>query len=198
MRGGLWTSCLWPGLPQLWRGQWSGLALAVGFSVLLNAVLLTSFVWTELVSPPIAWLAWTTVTIFWFVSTWFALKNGQAHRELARDSREDLFPAVLGEYLQGNWFAAEALCQRLIQANGHDVDAQLMLATVLRRSGRKPEAKERLEKLLTVSGAEKWRMEIAAEWEQLSASPAAEGAEKDNAKKIDNKTPSQTERRGAA
>ena len=38
---------IWPGFPHLWnRGSWAGLALAVGFTVLLNVLLVATLVWT--------------------------------------------------------------------------------------------------------------------------------------------------------
>ncbi len=42
---------LWPGLPQLWlAGWWWGLALAAGFAVLVDLLLVVSYVWVELLS----------------------------------------------------------------------------------------------------------------------------------------------------
>ncbi len=75
MRRMPWPAYLWPGLPQLARdGNWAALAVAVAAAALLNAVLLGTCVWTEIVAPApriICWtflgLAWTGAIGFW---TW--------------------------------------------------------------------------------------------------------------------------------
>ena len=47
-----YATYLWPGLPQLWfEGAWSGLALAVGFGLLVNFLLVASLIWVELIAP---------------------------------------------------------------------------------------------------------------------------------------------------
>ena len=55
-------TCLWPGLSRLWwRGEWAGLALAVVFGAALNLVLVSTFIWPELL--PAGWVivGWLTV-----------------------------------------------------------------------------------------------------------------------------------------
>ena len=119
---GRWAIGAWPGLPQLWRrGDWSGLALALGFALLLNLVLLTTFVWTELVTPSVAVAAWVVVAGFWlasFISSWRSgFEQGRAPT-----AQEDLFPTAVAEYLKGNWYDVEQICQRLLRRNDRDVD----------------------------------------------------------------------------
>ncbi|OYV92883.1 MAG: hypothetical protein B7Z73_04250, partial [Planctomycetia bacterium 21-64-5] len=61
--------CLWPGLPQLWlSGAWSGLALAIGFALLLDLLLLTSLLWTEWVEHAFRFAGWTAVAVLWGIS----------------------------------------------------------------------------------------------------------------------------------
>jgi hypothetical protein len=158
-----WITILWPGLPQLWlRGQWSALGLAIGFSALVNIAILATWGWTELLEPLWMWTAWSGVVLFWLVSLFGGA--GQIVRldgVSSIDSAGDLFRAVQGEYLKGNWFEAELTLNQILERNPSDVDAHLMLATLLRRIGQPGEARERLKRLMMIEGAEKWQLEIA-------------------------------------
>jgi cytochrome c-type biogenesis protein CcmH/NrfG len=78
-----------------------------------------------------------------------------------------LFRRASREYLNGNWIKAEQLLTHLIRLNARDVDAQLMLASLLRRTGQLTEASGRLRRLEATDGAEKWRSEIARERHML-------------------------------
>jgi hypothetical protein len=175
MRGPTWAIWLWPGLPQLWRrGDWSALALAAGFALLLNLVLLTTFVWTEVVTQGVATSAWSVLGMVWLVSivaTW--RMDGRLDRGNAPPEK-DLFPAALSEYLSGNWFEVERLGRELLARNDRDVDAQLLLATMCRHTGRYDEARGRLDELERWTDARKWQLEISQERQRL-AEIAAEG-----------------------
>jgi cytochrome c-type biogenesis protein CcmH/NrfG len=78
-----------------------------------------------------------------------------------------LFPQALGEYLKGNWYEAESICHQLLRGKVRDVEAQLMLATILRHTGRYAEARARLDDLQRLDDAAKWEWEIANELERL-------------------------------
>ena len=162
--------CLWPGLPQLWlAGAWSGLALAVGFAALLDLLLLTSLLWTEWVEPAFRVAGWTAVAVLWGVSVmtgWRWSREQQARRSTSRG--EDLFPRALGEYLKGNWYEAEAACKNLLRRVSGDVQARLLLATLLRRTKRWPEAREQLDTLKRLEAAAAWEFEIAGEEQRLA------------------------------
>jgi len=163
--GSRWFVCLWPGLAQAWfDGAWSGLALAVAFGCLLDMLLVTSLVWTELADQGVRVAAWTAVTVFWVasaVSGWrWCLRSGAAGEA---GTAEDLFPRALGEYLRGHWFEAEALCLRLLGRDSRDVEAQLLLATVCRQTRRFDEARRRLAELGQLEAAARWQLEIEGE-----------------------------------
>jgi hypothetical protein len=189
----LWTECLWPGLPQLWRhGSWSALALAIGFSIGLNLALLSTLVWTELTTAGAKSVLWATLGVFWLVSTSLAVRNmRQRAADATADYGRDLFPDVLGEYLRGNWFQVEALCHELLDRDDHDAEAHLMLATVYRQTRRWDEAEEKLRHLATLTTAGKWAWEIYDEGARLAeARQAGVGSEVN--------VPAETELRGAA
>ncbi|MGC3969037.1 MAG: hypothetical protein QM775_17215 [Pirellulales bacterium] len=66
-----------------------------------------------------------------------------------------------------NWIGAEAKCRDLIRLRRGDVDARLLLATVLRHADRRDEAAEQLDALAKVEGSEKWALEMAMERRSL-------------------------------
>jgi hypothetical protein len=143
------------------------MALAAGFALLFNATLAATWVWTDLAPPAIRNGAWMVVGFAWIVSAianvWSLRREGAGEIHPAGD----LFPEAMGEYLRGNWVAAEAVLQRILQRQARDVDARLLLATVLRRSGRTTEAGQALAELERYAGVEKWRAEVRREREYL-------------------------------
>lgn len=161
---------LWPGLPQLWiAGEWSGLALAVGFACLVNLLLLTSLHWTEWLDTGLTLAGWTAVGVLWCASAfsgwrWMARQEQSASRR----GQQDLFPRALGEYLKGNWYEAEVACHELLRRSAGDVEARLLLATLLRRNRRFPEARGQLEQLMRFEAAASWEAEVAQEYERLA------------------------------
>jgi hypothetical protein len=162
--------CLWPGLPQLWlAGAWSGLALAVGFALLLDLLLLTSLLWTEWVEGAFRFAGWTAVAVLWGVSVITGWRWSNEQNAVDRRPREeDLFPRALGEYLKGNWYEAETACKNLLRRLPGDIQARLLLATLLRRTRRWSEAREHLQTLKRLEAAAGWEFEVADEEQRLA------------------------------
>ena len=164
MRAFRWCSLLWPGLPQLWfAGAWSGLGMALGFALLVDLGLLTSRVWTEVLSPEARGMLWLVVAGIWLTAAivscrWVARLRPNSQ---PASGSADLFETVRSEYLRGHWFEAETALQRLLDINPLDREARLMLATLLRRTGRFAESEGHLDRLSRMDGAEKWSLEIA-------------------------------------
>jgi len=164
-RRGLRLSCLWPGLAPLWfRGSWAGLALATSFTLLFNLLTAATLVWTELVHPVVRSAGWVVMLLFWAASvvgsSWW-LRNQAL--EARQEGLGNLFSEAIHEYLQGHWFEAEFRLRRLLAADERDVDALLLLATLLRHTQRWDEADERLTRLAGYDEAAKWQHEIAYE-----------------------------------
>lgn len=164
MRGAWWT-CLWPGLPQLWaRGTWSGLALAVGFSLLLDGALVVSFAWTEFASAAVRTAVWTVLGACWLASVVAGCRWWWRQGAAAQDVREaGLFERARDDYLRGHWLDAETTLHELLARDARDVDARLMLASLYRRTRRHDEAQRTLARLERLDGAEKWHDEIRRE-----------------------------------
>ena len=162
--------CLWPGLPQLWlRGSWTGLALAVGFSGLVNFLLAATFVWTAWLSIGLLWAGWIAVLVVWVVSAWGAKPvpvvtiDSPPALAAPEPGGRDLLSEVYTQYLQGNWFEAETVLQEMLRLQPRDAEALLQLATLQRHTERLEEAADTLDRLERLDEAIRWQLEIAAE-----------------------------------
>ncbi len=162
MRWARWITLPVPGLAQLWlSGAGWGLALGLTFAWLLNLAVISTFIWTELISPFARVGVWILLLAVWTASAVLSFRQlSGSHQEDGQATAEDLFRRAQREYLIGNWVKAEQLLTHLIRLNARDVDAQLMLASLLRRTGQLTEASGRLRRLEATDGAEKWRSEI--------------------------------------
>ncbi len=161
----LWACCLWPGLPQVClRGAFSGLILAVGFGLLLNLLLLSTLLWTELVSSTLRGGGWGALALFWLASavgSWRWLSHQEPAARIERVG--NLFHETQQHYLLGHWFEAEKGLRQILERDERDADAGLMLATLLRHTGRWDEALMRLEQLSRSDDARKWDYEMGCE-----------------------------------
>jgi len=165
----------WPGLPSVWiGGAWSGLILAVGFGLLLNWALVSTFVWTELVGPLAKQGIWLGVAVVWSGAVLMAAWQSVPPRGASIDASNlglfsgDWFSEARDRYLAGDWIQTELLIERGLGSQPDDVEARLLKATMLRRSGRLPEAASQLTRLAGLPGAAKWELEIQRERERLS------------------------------
>jgi hypothetical protein len=166
------ATAVWPGLARLWlRGEVGGLLTAVGFALLLNFALITTFVWPQLLSRQLPeWLvpamAWFGVVCFWVVGVRAGVEIAAA---IARatvpadaESTSLLRQAQL-DYLKGHLIEAETRLTSLLSRTPGDVEAWLLLASVQRRSKRPAEARQSLTKLAELSGSIVWSEEVGRE-----------------------------------
>ena len=182
MRTGPRFSYLWPGLNQLWHeGQWRGLVIASCFALLLNVALAGTFIWTELLGGTLRLSVWLAVSLFWVVSARGILRAPVESRGQVDHSEGDvgLFVEAQGEYLRGNWFAAEALLNQTLVRCPDDAESRLLLATMFRRTRRTVESGSQLDRLGQFPTATNWRWEVEAEQkllaQQVAEMPMAEG-----------------------
>jgi len=156
---------VWPGLPWLWlRGSVAGLVLALAFAVSLDVAVVTTFVWPGLVELPFTIAIWAATGVVWLVSTVSAAAAFPA--PLARPPAAEidpLFVAARDAYLARDWLVAETRLKALLELAPTDGEAQLLLATLLRRVGRLDEARSALDKLSASDAGRPWRAAIAAE-----------------------------------
>ena len=181
-----WAACLWPGLPQLWfRGAWSGLIVATGFAVVVNGLLAATFVWTAWLDPQLRTVSWIGLGAVWLLALvaarwglgvdwavgrrWSKLRRraGLPDGYCEGMSSDELFREAQTQYLRGNYLQAETMLCHLADRPEGDVDAQLMLVTLCRHTGRLEEASARLRRLELLEDAGKWQEEIQGEWASL-------------------------------
>jgi hypothetical protein len=170
MRRMQWTACLWPGLPQLWtHGSWAGLALAIGAAVVLDALLLVSFGWTELIGENVRNIVWAAFGVCWVVAAGWSVRDCRRRAAAGTpDPKHDQFAEALDTYLKGDYYRTERILEGLLRRNLRDVDARLMLATLLRHTGRFEEAGKQLDTLTRFEGAGKWELELERERQLLA------------------------------
>ena len=193
-----WLTCCWPGMARLWlRGHWSGLFTALLFAGLLNLAIASQFIWPELLPPPLAWSLWPGVAGFWIyglIQSWRQMPQlsviAPASRSTAENSRrgkqlednleaeifdDDLFTLAQQEYLKQNWYEAETLLRKLLQACESDIHARLMLVALYRHNGRIEEAEAELNRATRSEGSGQWEFEIKQQQVLLeSATPLEE------------------------
>jgi len=169
MQASSFVTCFWPGLPQLWwRGDWRALLTALGFAAAVNLALVSSFLWPEMLPSPLLAIGWVGILAFWTICIWHGRRCVPRIRGVHSNREHDtLFVRAQAEYLRGHWFEAETLIGQLLDQQNSDVDAQLMLATLYRRTGRIEDGQSKLQELERMDGAEKWALEMAREREML-------------------------------
>jgi len=168
MRGMRWMMFLWPGLPQLitW-GSWSGLAAALVAAVVLDVLLAASFGWSELVDPAWRKISWAGFGVFWVVVAFWSARQWRRHASDDQVEQEG-FETALNHYLAGDYYQAEQMLEKRLKRTPRDLDARLMLATLLRHAGRPDEALRQLDWLACLAGAEKWDLEMRRERELIA------------------------------
>lgn len=176
-----WT-CLWPGLPALWfKGDLWALAWAIPFAGLLNVALAASCLWPELLAEGWAGKLWMLAAAWWCAGAGHAAWRMESLLGAAIDrTAEDLFRQAQSSYLRGNYFETEATLVRLLAAWPDDIEARLLLATLLRRTERPDEASKQLETLMQYEAAARWQMEIDSELRLMLAEAEEETGTEEN------------------
>ena len=142
-----YLTLFWPGLPWAWlRGSVMGLVLAVAFAVTLDMAVLATWIWSELLGLPLQIVFWTAAAAIWLAATASACSSFPPSLQLGRDPATDaLFVKARDAYLARDWLQAEARIRDLLKAAPTDGEAQLLYATLLRRTGRPAEARQALD-----------------------------------------------------
>ena len=177
-----WIAYLWPGLAHLWvEGSWAGLALAIGFTALVNLAIVNLFIWPELLDVRAKWVGGVALLLLWLAALWET--RGELRRQAERrraESEGTLDPeterleqlqaeadrqlmTAQRQYLAGDWVEAERTLVELVRNHKQDIEAHLMLATLWRHLGRTTQAKRRLHKIARLEAADPWRFEIENE-----------------------------------
>ena len=159
------STLLWPGLPWLWlRGSRAGLLVAVAFAIVLDTALVSTWVWTDLVDLEVAVGLWASAGAIWLLGTISAVSAFPPPLMLAQDAAtEEMFVEARDAYLARDWLAAETKLLALLALRPLDGEAQLLLASLLRRVGRTSEAAKALAKLARSDSGLRWQSAIVRE-----------------------------------
>ena len=171
MRWGPVLMCCWPGLARLWlRGQWSSLLMAIGFAILLNLALVSTFLWPSSLGETFPLVAWPMIIIVWSASAWVACKSspdvmavGRQPRQNQVETTDTLFNQAQREYLKGHWTEAESILSRRLESEPRDMESRLLYATMLRHMRRLDDAREELKLLQKFDESIRWEFEIHRE-----------------------------------
>ena len=69
--------------------------------------------------------------------------------------------------MKGTWFEAERKLSIVLRRDEHDLEARLLMATLLRHAKRFDDATHQLNLLVRMDGAHRWALEIHGEGELL-------------------------------
>jgi hypothetical protein len=156
-------------------GQWSALCSAIGFTLLLNFGLTITLVYPEWFPREISLVVWLAVVVCWgigFSRNWWQRATLLEVDSATDDVQDDLFHQAQTDYLCGDWESAAALAERVLFQNPRDVEARLLLASVLRRQNLFDESRRQIEIAGNYDGAVKWADEIENELDWLDMAEA--------------------------
>jgi tetratricopeptide (TPR) repeat protein len=170
-----WMLYLWPGLVQLWRrGSWTGLGVALVAALAVDLALLGTYGWGELFPSAVRSGVWVLVGASWLGLVVMTAGWNTSPLGAIRPPDDTLFVEARDYYLKGNWFEAERRLKTALRHNERDLESRLLLASLLRHSGRPDEARRELDLIERLEGAAQWEAEIASERRLLAAARAAE------------------------
>ncbi|MEL7497399.1 MAG: hypothetical protein AAFN77_07285 [Planctomycetota bacterium] len=177
--------CGWPGLAGLWfRGNVASLLVAVGFSVLLNLALVTSFLWPWSLGEMFPLVAWPIIFMVWTVSAIVAYQRlpdlmAVPTSEKVADQRppDTLFIQAQVEYLRGHWQESASLLHQQIGRVPRDIESRLLLATLKRHMRNFEDARQQLDEIEKFDESLEWVFEMARERDLLDLIQQHENSE---------------------
>ncbi|MCC9658586.1 tetratricopeptide repeat protein [Rhodopirellula halodulae] len=163
-----WT-CLWPGMSELWwRGRLSALPSAIAFAVVVNSLLIAKFIYPGWISGALVMLACWILFAAWVVLTIRSIRELPLLLTPRQVSEQpDRFAEAQAAYLTGNYAQAEEALTAGLSIEPRDPPALLMLAAVLRHTGRLNAAEVLLNEIPKLDSAKAWMLEWESERARL-------------------------------
>ena len=133
-----------------------GFGLALGTAAALDLLLPITFGWSELISRTARTRIVGGLGFVWVVASGLVgySRRRRRPRSPSYPQRRRFYRGSSDHYLKGDYYQAERVLEGLLRRNLRDVDARLMLATLLRHAGRLDEAAGQLDTLARLEGAE--------------------------------------------
>jgi predicted Zn-dependent protease len=120
-----------------------------------------------LFAPTLLIICWVFVGVAWSASAGYWAWTDRRKTTAPEKASGEAFEGALEDYLKGNWFEAERKLNVLIRRDEHDLEARLLMATLLRHTKRFDEATHQLNLPVRLDGAHRWALEIHREGELL-------------------------------
>ena len=93
--------------------------------------------------------------------------EGHADASKSPNISDKLFLDARNRYFKGNWFESESIINQILAESPHDVEARLLLLTLLRHTNRIEEALIQITDIQKWDEAKQWEFEIKRELELL-------------------------------
>ena len=177
MEARYYVTCLWPGLAELWwRGRLSALPSAIAFTLALNLMLVTRYLYPQWMAGSLVSMGCWIGLIVWVFYVFRGVREVPALIAPRMVSAEpDRFPDARTAYLCGQWSAAEGFLTDVLSIEPRDPPALLLLTGVYRHTGRLDAAEILLREIGRLEIADTWWLEIEAEGRRLERAIEALG-----------------------
>ena len=165
-----------------WRGRLSALPTAVAFAAVVNALLIAKFIYPGWLSGALVALACWIAVAAWVVLTVRSFRELPlllAPRQVS--DQPDRFAEAQLAYLTGNYALAEEALTAGLSIEPRDPPALLLLAAVLRHTGRLNAADALLTEIPKLEAAAAWNLEWESERARLERDLDSRGELQDNA-----------------
>jgi hypothetical protein len=135
--------------------------LAALFAATLNLLILSQFVWTELLAP-----GWPAFVAALTVAAWAGCLGytcwwiWRCHPERYQVDIDHLYREATEHYLQGRWNDARRRFEQILAMDETDADALMQLGSLFMRTDQPALARRAFRQCLDLEGGAKWRWEI--------------------------------------
>ena len=156
---------LWPGTLAAWRlGDPRSLLIAIAFGLIVCTAWIGTTIWPLWLDSWKIWGLWCVVAAGSLVSCAHNAMVGLLSRpKLNIGCPLDQWMLAQELYLQANYFEAERILQPFAFGKSTDVEAALLLSSIMRRTERYHQSMELLDQLALLDNAWRWHDEIAKE-----------------------------------
>jgi cytochrome c-type biogenesis protein CcmH/NrfG len=156
---------VWPGTLGAWRhGDLRSLLSAISFGLLLSIGWTATIIWPLWFSPWRVVLLWSIAVIAAVLSVVHNATRGLLRAPRPRNGCPDAaFVEAQSLYLQASYFEAEQLIAPYCRPDAYDAEAAILMASILRRTGRYSQALSILDELSLLDCGMPWFEEIERE-----------------------------------
>lgn len=166
------TACLhaWPGWTKLWNeGDLRSLLLSLLFGIFLNLWIAATWSWPQWWTGQGWWSCLAALAVAASASAFLAKDSlrSLALRQAPAKSADQWLQDAQESYLQANYPEAEASLHRIFAAGHQDIEAMLLMISVLRRTGRIAQAQFCIDRLRLLERAAPWMAELDQEQKKL-------------------------------